>query len=1112
MSRAGPLGSNVKTPEVGIQPQSGTDERDWRLVVAGLAIAMLALSFWLGSRYPALGAKALSGESTPMSGLAFDIALEILPNSSVWWEFTANVVNWIYTNIKGMTFGVLFGGAVLTLLPLLRRRSFENGFANAALGTAIGAPLGVCVNCAAPIAFGLHQGRMRLETTLSAMLASPTLNVIVVTMSFTLLPLHLAIIKLGLALMLVLLVVPLLCRFVLQQETNLTRQGAHLVQAASQKGLSRLYARFGPSVEPNQDPQPPLGALKWFVRTYLRATAFVCAVAVPMMLLAGILGALVAMWTDPSSLQTVLPWHFGAKMIAALILVAGLASFVPAPIALDVILTAVLIATGLGLEYAAAILIGLGSFSVYAFFVLWKGVSLRTSLVVWAAVIGMAIFGGVIAKASEPWMEQYYLSQRIAAINAVESVDWPVPPPPPEAQSVEELAPLIRAQAIAETPLASLFETSGSGTVTLLSRGAPPAIQADGPTQFTRMVGDDIGLAEGGILTPQFNFAHDAINGGIAAGDIHGDGWIDIVVPRPTGATGLSVYANLGGHFTRQSIDLGVLGEVGIFNVALVDVNGDGALDLYVSTNWDGDFLLWNQDGTFDASNMIALTEPDGATSAAVAFADLDGDGDVDIALGRWAPRGGREGWMLMPEVIRNRILWNDGGGEFRHEVVPGLPGQTLSLLARDLDGDGGVDLLSGDDLRQTDVATFIEPGGAIRPYSLESQPFPYNTNSTMSIDQGDWDNDLRDDFYIVQVTMPDQAAGELARNRPQDNRMLFEICEQAGRDAGWTQDAVQDCAATFLSINEIAGGRNGKPLDSCQGPLLARDRALCGGYSLLGFEYATPSRNPAGDPERHAACQAALAHIPRLAIYCDSLLIPTNGPYDRAAIEAELRPVYYNGNTLMAGTPEGGFEDEGTLADVRTPGWSWNSRFADFDQDGWQDILVMTGVWFLADSSSTNVFYHNRGGQFTDATQAFGFEDVTPSYSYVTLDYDRDGDLDVIRDTSGLNMIVHRGEAPAGPALTVRLRDDGLNSMGIGARVYVCTDGTDTVMEGPCQMRTISASGGFMSFDPILTRFGLGDAEAVSLIEVHWRDGEVTTLRPEGLLGGEVIVSRVQE
>jgi uncharacterized membrane protein YraQ (UPF0718 family) len=1095
-----------------IQPPIIADRRDWRVLIAVSAVIILALSFWLGSRYPALSAKALGGESTPMSGLAFDIVLEIMPDSSIWWEFVANVANWIYTNLKGMTFGVLFGGAVLTLLPLLRRRSFENGFANAALGTVIGAPLGVCVNCAAPIAFGLHQGRMRLETTLSAMLSSPTLNVIVVTMSFTLLPLHLAVIKLLLALVLVLLIVPLLCRFVLVRETQLTRQNVQQPEIDKPSGLAGLYARFGPSVDLDRGTRSPWGALKWFVKTYLSATAFVGVMTVPMMLLAGILGALVAMWTDPSHFQTLLPWHFGIKMIVALVFVALLSSFVPAPIALDVILTAVLVSSGLGLEYAAVILIGLGSFSIYAFMVLWKGVSIKAALSVWIAVICMAVVGGMMVFFTEPMIERHYAAQKLANLKAVEGVDWPAPPPPPEAKNISELAPLIKAQSIAETAMIARIETSGPGNVSLSRLGLPATVQSGGSSHFTRLIGDDIGLTEHGVLTPQRNFGHAALKGGIAAGDIHGDGWIDIVVPRPVGANGLSLYANIGGHFTRQSLDLGLLDKIEIFNVALVDIDGDGALDLYVSTFWDGDYLLWNRGGTFSSSDMIALTEPDGAASASVAFADLDGDGDIDIALGRWAPRGGREGWMLAPPAIRNRILSNEGDATFRDEIIPGLPGQTLSLMTMDLDGDGGVDVLSADDGRQTDVATFIEPGGAIRPYHLADQPFAYNTVTTMSIDRGDWDNDLRDDFYIAQVTMPDQAAGQVARNRERDNRILYEICDQAGLDIGWTRNEVRECAATLLSSNAIVGGRSGKPLDGCKSPLLARDKALCAAYSALGFEYETPSRAPQGDPQRHAACQATLAHLPRMAVYCDSLLLPTEGPYDRAAMATDLKPAYYNGNTLMSGTSEGGFADEATNAGVRTPGWSWNSRFADFDQDGWQDILVMTGIWFLSDSSSTNIFYHNQGGHFTEATLAFGFEDIMPSYSYVTLDYDRDGDLDVIRDTSGLRMIVHRGEEPAGPALTVRLRDEGMNSMGIGARVFVCTDGADAVVLGPCQMRPVTASGGFMSFDPILARFGLGNAKSVSLIEVHWRDGTVTALRPEGLLGGEVIVARVQD
>lgn len=154
----------------------------------------------------------MMGGDANISGLAFDQVLELLPNSGLLWEIIVNSINWMYTNWKGMTFGVLFAACALTLFGLIERRGFENPFANAALGAAIGTPLGVCVNCAAPIARGLHSAGMRLETTLSALVASPTLNVIVVSMSFALLPTHMAAIKLLGALAFVIVDVPVLTR------------------------------------------------------------------------------------------------------------------------------------------------------------------------------------------------------------------------------------------------------------------------------------------------------------------------------------------------------------------------------------------------------------------------------------------------------------------------------------------------------------------------------------------------------------------------------------------------------------------------------------------------------------------------------------------------------------------------------------------------------------------------------------------------------------------------------------------------------------------------------------------------------------------------------------
>ena len=1057
------------------------------------------------------------GGETPISGLSFDILLEILPTSGIWWEFLANIANWIKTNLKGMTFGVLFGAAALTLLPLLKTRSFRNGFANSALGAAIGAPLGVCVNCAAPIALGLHQGRMRLETTLSALLASPTLNVIVVTMSFTLLPLHLAVIKLVLALVTVLLVIPLLCRYLLVRETELTRnRDAQLAALAKPAGFSALFHRLLPPMDAVPGTFGPLQSLGWFAKGFARNFLFIFAITVPMMLLAAVLGAVVASFTDPNEIALYFSTKQTVRVLALMGMTALVASFVPAPIALDVILTTILLGIGMRPEFAMVALIGLGSFSVYAFIILWRGVSLRTAVSLWCVVVGMAVLGGLIAKWSQPMMLRHHEAQKQVLLDSAEPINWPVPPPLARARTLAELAPVLDAQTVPESVISARIETDGSGSVAIFDRALTAQRQWEQASvdaavpRFGRVAGNTIGLDEQGVVTPLREFAHNFVQGGIAAGDIHGDGWIDIIVRRPAGATGLSLYANTGGRFVRQELALGVVDTVEVFNYALVDLDGDGLLDLYVSTNWDGDFLFYNQGGTFGTDDMVQVIKPDTATSAALGFADMDQDGDIDIIAGRWAPRGIREMWRLMPLQSRNRVLWNEGDRTFSTEVIQGIPGQTLSTVIADFDHDGWLDMFSGDDNRVTDRATFFDKGRTLRPYSLDTQPFPYLTTTTMSIDQGDWNNDLRDDYYLAQVAAGDAPTGAMNPLRAGENRVIHAICSQFGADAGWDQQQIRDCSADLLSIDLIRGGHNGRKLDGCQGPSQQQHRVLCAAVGLFD-QYANTSRNFAGDVERHQECSKALARFPVLQRYCASILTPTDGPYDRELLKRIYRPALHNGNILMSGAEDGTFIDLASEAGVRRPGWSWNARFADLDQDGWQDILVMTGIWYMAASSTSNTFYHNNRNGFSSDAGSFGFEDIVPSYSYATLDYDRDGDVDVIRDMSAMQMIVHRNDRPAGPALVVNLRDSSANTMGIGARVYVCVDGEDTVRPGKCQMRVIKASGGFMSADPIAAHFGLGAARSVSLIEVHWPDGETSTLRPENLPSGEVVIRRTK-
>src|SRR2546423_15302120 len=124
---------------------------DARIVLTFAIIAVICGIFWLGSRYPSLQSKAGADPdealSTPLGFEAhFPEPRADEKGKRILWV----AAEWAVTNKQGMTFGILLAAGFLTLLPLLPRPR-GGKLAGSLKGMLIGAPLGVCVNCAAPI-------------------------------------------------------------------------------------------------------------------------------------------------------------------------------------------------------------------------------------------------------------------------------------------------------------------------------------------------------------------------------------------------------------------------------------------------------------------------------------------------------------------------------------------------------------------------------------------------------------------------------------------------------------------------------------------------------------------------------------------------------------------------------------------------------------------------------------------------------------------------------------------------------------------------------------------------------------------------------------------------
>lgn len=202
------------------------------------------------------------------------------------------------------------------------------------------------------------------------------------------------------------------------------------------------------------------------------------------------------------------------------------------------------------------------------------------------------------------------------------------------------------------------------------------------------------------------------------------------------------------------------------------------------------------------------------------------------------------------------------------------------------------------------------------------------------------------------------------------------------------------------------------------------------------------------------------------------------------------------SGNRMYRNDGSGTFEDVTDQAGVRDGAWGWGSCFADFDNDGFLDLFHVNGWGFEAARSRffekpARLFLANGDGSFRERAVEAGIDDRGEGRGVVCFDYDRDGDIDVFIANNGRRF----GDAAALPSrlyrnnsgnarhyLQVKLRGKSPNTEAIGARVYVTAGGFT-------QMRELRAGSNYVSQDPAVAHFGLGDATTIDELRIVWPD-----------------------
>ena len=211
---------------------------------------------------------------------------------------------------------------------------------------------------------------------------------------------------------------------------------------------------------------------------------------------------------------------------------------------------------------------------------------------------------------------------------------------------------------------------------------------------------------------------------GLAWLDYDGDGWMDLYAVQsgpfpPRGSPAAQdrlFHNNRDGTFTDVSARAGLRDTAYGMGAYAADFDNDGAVDLLV-TNWGGVILYHNLgDGTFaDVTAPAGLKDATGWFTAA-AWADVDGDGLLDLFLARYVDdrreeklfcgdvdSGVREYCppMMYPGTT-NLLYRNLGGGVFRDITreagLAGKVGKALGAVFVDIDLDGRPDLYVAND------------------------------------------------------------------------------------------------------------------------------------------------------------------------------------------------------------------------------------------------------------------------------------------------------------------------------------------------------------------------------------------------------------------------------
>ena len=513
--------------------------------------------------------------------------------------------------------------------------------------------------------------------------------------------------------------------------------------------------------------------------------------------------------------------------------------------------------------------------------------------------------------------------------------------------------------------------------------------------------------------------------GGVATGDINNDGLIDIYFSSNQGSNKL--YLNKGNfQFKDITYDAGVesINEWKT-GVTLVDVNGDGFIDIYQNRlggykdiQGRNQLFINNGDLTFTEKARDYGIDFEGFSTHS-AFFDYDGDGDLDLYLLNHSVHTERSYGNYKLRFERSE---KSGDKLFRNDIDKGLTyftdvseesgilssniGYGLGVAISDINRDGCDDIYISNDFRENDYLYLNNCDGTFTE-SLESF-LNHTSRFSMCNDIGDINNDQYPDIFVLDMLPDDEEI--LKRSAGEDSYEIYEM--------------------------------------------------------KLGFGF--------------------------------------NKQFSR--------------NTLQLNNKNNSFSEISQLSNIHATDWSWSTLIEDFDLDSRNDIHITNGIVkrpndmdyinFISnenlggglsqnpnlnnkqlldqmpDGKVRNYAYRNLGDlDFDDVSEEWGLNYLGYSNGSTYDDFDNDGDFDLVVNNINDNSILYRNkanESRIGNFLKINFNGSNNNLFGIGAKVLLWYKKNSAYKEN-------FLNRGFMSSKSSGLIFGLGNSKSVDSLMVIW-------------------------